>query len=323
MTATQMPDHHLFLDSDQGDSNNGLRGLKERLETTIQALVEKDMEIIEAYTLLNLALVGGRPKPEALLGKLQSGKLIAPVNLDLEPIRDHLTGHQLRKLSRVLVRYRQLGDDFLEFLRRIVRTGKVSKAQHRRISGEVIEFLELIEEVKVETWDLFAATDTLTGLMNRSAQSRIFEEECRKARRRGSPFCLALVDADNFKAINDKHGHEAGDAVLVAIANRLDENIRAFDYIFRHGGEEILILLPRITRRGADRMMERLRRSIADTPVRLSDGTEINVTVSIGYSLVGGDTAPRIDASLHTVDQALYRSKETGRNRCTFRPHRP
>jgi diguanylate cyclase (GGDEF)-like protein len=313
MSAPGTPDDFTHRSGDAPPAD-GVQSLKERLEATIQALVEKDMEVIEAHTLLNLMLVGGRPRSQALLDKLQSGELIAPVDLDLEPIRDYLTDRQVRKLSRVLVRYRELREDFASFVGKIVRTGKVAKGQHRRISGEVMDFLEFTEEVKTETWDLFAATDTLTGLMNRSAQARIFAEECRKARRRGSPFCLALIDAD--------HGHDVGDAVLVAIAKRLDEGIRAFDHIFRHGGEEILLLLPRVTRRDADRMMERLRKCIADTPVRLPDGTEITATVSIGYSLLGAEPDLTIDAALQTVDEALYQSKEAGRNRCTFRRHR-
>jgi len=303
-------------------ASDGVPGLKEKLESTIQALVEKDMEVIEAYTLLNLMLVGGRPTPQSLLRKLRAGALIAPVELDLDALRDYLTNHQTRKLSRVLVRYGKLAKDFSLFLDQIVRTGKVTKSGHRQISSDVMEFLEFTEEVKADTWDLFAATDTLTGLMNRAAQPRIFDEERRKARRRGIPFCLALIDADHFKSINDEHGHDAGDAVLVAIAARLDNSIRAFDHIFRHGGEEILLLLPRVTRSDADKMVERLRRAVADEPILLPSGASITVTVSIGYSLIGTDMPATIDEALQTVDEALYQSKDAGRNRCTFRQHR-
>ncbi len=323
MAQSAPPDEESSLRLDGTAASDGIQGLKEKLESTIQALVEKDMEVIEAYTLLNLMLVGGRPTPKSLLRKLRAGALIAPVDLDLDALRDYLTNHQTRKLSRVLVRYGKLAEDFTLFLEQVVRTGKVTKSWHRQISGEVMEFLEFTEEVKTDTWDLFAATDALTGLMNRAAQQRIFEEECRKARRRGAPFCLALIDADHFKSVNDEHGHDAGDAVLVAIATRLDDSIRAFDHIFRHGGEEILLLLPRVSRSDADRMVERLRRAVADEPIPLPSGARITVTVSIGYSLVGADTPVTIDEALQTVDEALYQSKDAGRNRCTFRQHRP
>jgi diguanylate cyclase (GGDEF)-like protein len=123
-----------------------------------------------------------------------------------------------------------------------------------------------------------------------------------------------MIDIDHFKAINDAHGHQAGDHVLREISRRFREGLRAVDALGRYGGEEFLVILPHTSEEDARQTAERLRRAIADEPFRAA-GQAFEVTVSIGVAAYPSSAADTPNALIHEADAALYRAKQAGRNR--------
>lgn len=290
---------------------------KQKLEDIIEALSFRDIEVVEAYALINQALVAGRPSGKALHRRMTRGDLLERVEMDLEEAAELLSRHQVRKLRRLLERYEEFRADCLAFVAGMDRMDDGTRAIHGRLSQEVVDLVTFMEDLKEQAWDRYAATDELTGLLNRTALDDIVAQERRRARRSKSPIALALVDADRFKAINDEYGHDAGDAVLVEMARRIDSNVRAHDYVVRYGGEEILVFMPRAGRADARRILERVRRLFAKRSISIPGGLEIAVTVSIGFTELNPKGA--VDDAFKAADLALYEAKEGGRNRTVFK----
>jgi two-component system, cell cycle response regulator len=156
-----------------------------------------------------------------------------------------------------------------------------------------------------------ARTDVLTGLANRRHADDVLRATIAAARRHGRDLCTVLVDIDHFKAVNDVHGHAAGDAVLRTVAARLADGLREEDLASRWGGEEFLLLLPDAG--DAAGVCERLRAAVSATPVRVSDAATVTVTASFGWAGWGGsETAETLVAR---ADTALYAAKDGGRDR--------
>lgn len=162
------------------------------------------------------------------------------------------------------------------------------------------------EELLGKVQDM-ARHDSLTGLPNRRALEEQLPQEMARARRAGSPLCVAIVDIDHFKNYNDSHGHLAGDEVLRECAATWDESLRGEDAIVRFGGEEFLVLLPRTDLEQAAEIVERLR---ARTPM--------GQTCSAG--LARWDFGESIDDLLGRADQALYLAKAGGRDQIAEAP---
>jgi diguanylate cyclase (GGDEF)-like protein len=164
-----------------------------------------------------------------------------------------------------------------------------------------------------------AATDGLTGVANRR---HFFEEADRalgRARDGGHPLAAMMIDVDNFKAINDRHGHRVGDSVLQALAERLSLITPDPDLIGRYGGEEFAVVLA-ADGAGARAVAERLRRAVADAPVPTPAGP-VSVTISVGVALVGStDDDSTLGDLLDRADECLYRAKRAGRNRVLMEP---
>jgi two-component system cell cycle response regulator len=135
-----------------------------------------------------------------------------------------------------------------------------------------------------------------------------------QAREGGRLLSLLFADVDNFKAINDGHGHDAGDNVLRELAHRLRRNIRNIDLVARVGGEEFVIVMPDTGMERALQVGERLRSAIASEPIRANSATQLRVTASVGIATFDGphDSA---EGLLKRADQALYVAKRGGRNR--------
>ena len=155
--------------------------------------------------------------------------------------------------------------------------------------------------------------DALTGLYNRHFLEEFFARELLLAERAGHPVSVIMGDLDHFKAVNDRHGHLAGDEVLRVFGNLMKHNARASDIICRYGGEEFLLVLPGMTEEGAVERAEQLRRAMADTPVS-HGASQITVTASFGVATFPfhGRTTDELIAS---ADSALYSAKADGRNR--------
>ncbi len=162
-----------------------------------------------------------------------------------------------------------------------------------------------------------ALRDGLTGLLNRRALQDRARADLAKARRRRSPFALAMIDVDHFKAINDTYGHALGDQVLRHVAQVLTAAVRASDDVGRWGGEEFLVLLAEADAREAVAAADRLREQVERAAFQGDDLTApVTVTVSIGVVIVEADgiEAARLDDLIRLADAALYRAKARGRN---------
>jgi two-component system cell cycle response regulator len=162
-----------------------------------------------------------------------------------------------------------------------------------------------------------AMHDPLTGVYNRRYLDDHLAAEFAFAARHGTLLALLLIDADHFKRVNDTWGHAAGDAALRALAGHLQRSVRSEDMIARFGGEEFTVLARETSATGALAVAERIRKSVERTPVTLEGGQTVSLTVSIGVVHMGGARAyPNSQALLEAADEALYRAKEAGRNRC-------
>jgi diguanylate cyclase (GGDEF)-like protein len=157
-----------------------------------------------------------------------------------------------------------------------------------------------------------AQTDPLTGLLNRRRMEERLHEEAARFRARGTNFAVIIADVDRFKAINDEHGHDAGDRVLVGVASVFEHAVRTGDAVARWGGEEFLLLLPGTEVRAAEDVALRLR---AASEQRLGElgGLPRALTLTFGVASFAAD--PSVETCLKAADEALYRGKAEGRNR--------
>jgi diguanylate cyclase (GGDEF)-like protein len=166
---------------------------------------------------------------------------------------------------------------------------------------------ELFREVKENS-----VRDALTGCFNKAHALEVLDGELRRARRSQMPLSVVMFDLDSFKAVNDRHGHQCGDAVLSAVGGRMKAVLRGSDLKCRYGGEEFLIVLPDTPLAGARRVADTLRRDIAEHPVTWKDDT-IAITASFGVTTIERGEVDS-EAVIGRADAALYRAKQAGRN---------
>jgi len=159
-----------------------------------------------------------------------------------------------------------------------------------------------------------ASTDELTGVDNRRRFFENARHEAFRASRKGTSLAAIIIDLDHFKAVNDRYGHAAGDAVLRESTRRLAEGLRGSDFFCRWGGEEFAALLPDTALDGAVALAERLRATLELEPVHCLAGT-VRVTASFGVAAGVPLSSSWLDQLLGRADEALYRAKEAGRNR--------
>ena len=160
-----------------------------------------------------------------------------------------------------------------------------------------------------------ATTDSLTGLANRWAFDEELALEWRRAERVGDPLALILADIDNFKAVNDRYGHQVGDLVLRKVGEILSASVRQVDLAARYGGEEFAVVVPETDLPGAIELADRLRTALANEEIELPDGSRITVTSSFGVAVKGD--LPRAEELVAGADEALYTAKRAGKNRVT------
>ncbi|MBV8502559.1 MAG: sensor domain-containing diguanylate cyclase [Paucibacter sp.] len=193
---------------------------------------------------------------------------------------------------------RPLDEEQLQLLRGLARQA-MNLLSLRQAKKELTAALEAMTRL--------ATVDDLTGLLNRRAFMQETEKLQKLVARQQGTLCIAIIDVDRFKQVNDQHGHAAGDLVLKSVAKALRGSLRESDLVGRIGGEEFAVTLPFTSESNAFKRLEQLRLRVAE---QNSEG--IRVTISGGLSELG---TAAVSDSLKRADAALYRAKATGRNR--------
>ena len=169
-----------------------------------------------------------------------------------------------------------------------------------------------------QTNDLLSAialVDPLTQLGNRRAFDWELPRQIQVTRDQQHPLSLLIIDIDFFKRVNDEHGHLVGDQVLRMFADRLRHHMRFYETPFRYGGEEFVVLLQSTTATDAQKLGERLRRLINDTPFVISHNLDLPLTISVGAATLAADDDEKGEDLIRRADGNLLQAKRTGRNR--------
>lgn len=293
---------------------------------------EKMARSDEAYKMFAYGqnLVAERERQRASLHEWAHQLLIRHLNNQHEPNK-HRLGHsdfgiwfehkatalfeESPELGRIR-RYIEETDGLLADLD-VKASDQASQLSHIKEIDQKIDRIDfLMNEMFEHFIQMESGRDALTHLLNRRFLPSILAKEMLVARRTNTLFSLVLFDIDHFKKINDTWGHAAGDMVLQQSAEIISRNVRAGDFVFRYGGEEILVVLVEITPDKAWQVAEKIRSSFEASPLRTGDADSINVTISAGIACFNGH--PDFELLLRKADQALYQAKESGRNRCVM-----
>jgi two-component system, cell cycle response regulator len=171
--------------------------------------------------------------------------------------------------------------------------------------------LDLHEKLRIQ-----ATHDPLTGVWNRGAILDTLAQELKRSAREGRSTGVILADLDHFKRVNDTHGHLVGDAVLCEAARRMNAALRAYDRLGRYGGEEFLIVLPGMSDTDSMSVAHRIRASVSGESVFAPPATYVPMTLSLGVVVSRGASGDSPEALIGAADEALYRAKAAGRDRC-------
>ena len=166
----------------------------------------------------------------------------------------------------------------------------------------------------IEKLEHLSRTDSLTGLMNRRALTNSLIYEMDRAKRYGAELALILCDIDNFKEINDMFGHDTGDRALQIVSATLKTILRKADFVGRYGGDEFMLILPETSDKGAEDLAEKLLSAVRGTDLRSNAGAPISMSMSIGVAWLDA-AADDVDSLIRRVDDAMYASKQAGKDR--------
>jgi diguanylate cyclase (GGDEF)-like protein len=198
---------------------------------------------------------------------------------------------------------------------RIARRLEDERGMRERAEAANRELLVLRAELVRHAQELerLATTDDLTGLCNRRHFLALAEDERRRCAQMQQPLALLVLDIDHFKSVNDRFGHDGGDAVIRHVADVCRSTINDTDILARFGGEEFVLLLPQTTGEQAAARAEAMRRKLEASPLQLDRGA-VRVTISVGGAEAGADMQS-IGDLMKRADEALYQAKRDGRNR--------
>jgi len=171
----------------------------------------------------------------------------------------------------------------------------------------------------IEKLEHLSKTDGLTGLLNRRALTERLSYEIDRAKRYGSDLSLVLCDVDNFKQINDLYGHAGGDSALQNVSGTLKGMLRKTDIAGRYGGDEFIMILPETSMTGAVSLAEKIRASIESSEFRLEGDKTARMSLSIGVTCLAA-ASDTIDSFVKRADDAMYASKQSGRNKVSSVP---
>lgn len=281
--------------------------------------------------------ISGLPRPETPLNDTGSTKL-SPLCLQMLEMVHEMVGQVTDKtgnLARNLCEKNQnLSDDVTllkgsrdksEILRLlstvIMQAGNIQntvEASHQSLV-ETRQSLAAMQDELAETRQLLNE-DALTGALNRRGLDQTLSREIARAQRSKTPLTIAMLDLDYFKKINDTHGHESGDRMLMHFTALVRSVMRKSDDLVRYGGEEFALILPETNGDGTKFVLGRLQQIMARTPL-IFEGKTINTTFSAGIATMKADENGH--ALLRRADEALYAAKNGGRNTIRLSEHPP
>ncbi|MEW6132805.1 MAG: diguanylate cyclase [Pseudomonadota bacterium] len=166
--------------------------------------------------------------------------------------------------------------------------------------------------LKRELEDALYNLDTLTGAISRIGMLTKLREQQDLVKRNVQSCCIAMMDLDEFKLVNDRHGHAAGDKVLAAVTRQVMQHIRPYDKLFRYGGEEFLLCMPGTEVQAGYEIAERMRLRIAELGADYDGKHKIHTTLSLGLTMLDPDVS--VEQSIERADKAMYAAKSAGRN---------
>jgi len=308
-----------LTESDSPDHDTVASAVESIVESTEQ--VRRQLSEVEQKLQLEVAIIGRsitEQRPELLFMKRLDRKerLYRKVLGNLEKLANELAadvdGHQSRM--------EEVGDSFENDTTQNVENVTSAVDQIIKAASNMQEKINSAEKrldeqtAQVEQHAKLAGRDELTRLPNR----RTFDNELRRLHedylKHKKPFSLIMIDIDYFKKVNDRYGHQVGDAVLAQFGKLLAHQVRDKDIAARYGGEEFAILLPFATEQDAKSTAERIRKACSEKSLRVNE-KEHRITISIGVSVVLPATT--VETTIQRADQALYAAKNAGRN-CTF-----
>lgn len=294
-----------------------------RSETRYRNLFEQSSDMI-ILTDRNFNITGINPSVQSTLGYGEKDLLGKKVNM-LIPFRDvwmdfiksvrnnHVIHNQELKLQKAS------GEEIFVLLTAEKRHHP--DGSHRGYYASIKDITDRkraeLEKIRSLELERMAFTDSLTGVYNRRFFTEVAEKELSRARRRQTCHSLCLIDVDHFKIVNDTYGHMTGDDVLIKLAAYCQNHIRSIDFVARYGGEEFVILLTDIDSGKAVELIEKLRSSIEAMALAEREGQEIRATISAGIVHFNHQDFDSLESLMDKADQALYQSKESGRNRVT------
>lgn len=169
-----------------------------------------------------------------------------------------------------------------------------------------------ISAIERELEDSLYNHDSLTGAINRYGILPTLREQQALMKREPHECCIVMADLDDFKVVNDLHGHLAGDQVLIAVVHYLIEHLRPYDKLFRYGGEELLIFMPHTNLTPGRIKLEQLREGLAAMPIDIGGKQPVHITASFGLTLL--DPTNPVETSIDRADKAMYAAKTAGKN---------
>ncbi len=232
---------------------------------------------------------------------------------------DQLIGQPV--IQNLIQLHDQMRDDASFLAQKNAHGHPITTMEYDLLSGKITAFFALAHQVRDAFQHARSDLDPLTGLHNRQVMMIEIAREQERAIRSQTPCCLVLADIDHFKKINDTYGHTIGDRVLQAVALHLMAGCRPYDQVYRSGGEEFLLCLPNAALAEGRDIAERLRTTIAQSPVQIrtqSSAVKVNVTLSLG--IVPIEEKVSLEKNIERADAALYDAKYRGRNRTSLWP---
>ena len=308
LTLEQLPDVLAALSDIVGQRIQRIERSKQEVEVLLGQMVGKLDEIgqfvVEQNQNQNQSHASSETLNIQLVGEMRAmGESVESAG-DLQQIRE-----QVRSRLDIIDKHLQ------EFRQRESTLANVMRTRNEQMRARVAELeaeaSRLTRQLKDE--QRASTIDVLTKIPNRLAYDKHIEEELQRWQRFKRPTCLSVWDVDHFKRINDTYGHRAGDKVLSVVAECLAGRVRSTDFLARYGGEEFVVILSGTQLDAAVRLIDEIRIAISCIGFHFR-GTPVSVTISSGVTaLLAGDS---VSMAFDRADRAMYRAKETGRNRC-------